>query len=60
MTDTNDSKDWGEEMDRPEHEQTYEAFLDYTNGASSSLPLFWSCFCSLCMAKALFWHTAVN
>ena len=30
MTDTNDSQDWGEEMDRPEHEHTYEAFLDYT------------------------------
>ena len=30
MTDTNDSKDWGEEMDRPEHEQTYDCLL-YTS-----------------------------
>tara|TARA_B100000963_G_scaffold289950_1_gene259609 strand:- start:531 stop:683 length:153 start_codon:yes stop_codon:yes gene_type:complete len=30
MTDTNDSQDWGSEMDRPEHEKTYEVFLDYT------------------------------
>lgn len=30
MTDTNDSQEWGDEMDRPEHEKTYEVFLDYT------------------------------
>ncbi len=30
MTDTNDSHDWGNEMDRPEHEKTYEVFLNYT------------------------------
>jgi hypothetical protein len=30
MTDTNDSQDWGDEMDRPEHEGTYEAFLDFS------------------------------
>ena len=26
MTDTNDSQEWGDEMDRPEHEKTYEVF----------------------------------
>ena len=30
MNDTNDSQEWGNEMDRPEHDKTYEAFLDYT------------------------------
>ncbi len=34
MTDTKDSaengQERGEEMDRPEHEKTYEVFLDYT------------------------------
>ncbi len=30
MTDTNGSHDWGNEMDRPEHEKTYEVFLNYT------------------------------
>ena len=30
MNDTNDSQEWGGEMDRPEHEKTYEVFLDYT------------------------------
>ena len=30
MTDTNDSQDCGNEMDRPEHEKTYVVFLDFT------------------------------
>ncbi|MCH1569124.1 MAG: aa3-type cytochrome c oxidase subunit IV [Parvibaculales bacterium] len=30
MTDTDESQDWGNEMDRPEHEKTYEAFLGYS------------------------------
>lgn len=34
MTENNDSQNWGEEMNRPEHEQTYEAFLGYTKWIS--------------------------
>lgn len=30
MSDANNSHDWSDEMDRPEHEQTYEAFLAYS------------------------------
>jgi len=30
MTDKTENQDWGEEMDRSEHEQTYDAFLAYT------------------------------
>lgn len=34
MTDKNESQNWGDEMNRPEHEQTYEAFLSYTKWVS--------------------------
>lgn len=30
MTDKLENQDWGDEMDRSEHEQTYDAFLTYT------------------------------
>ncbi len=30
MTDETNKQDWGDEMDRPEHEKTYQAFLDYS------------------------------
>lgn len=30
MTDQSDNQDWRDEMDRPEHEKTYQAFLDYS------------------------------
>lgn len=30
MSDNPSSQDWGKEMNRPEHEQTYEAFLNYS------------------------------
>lgn len=33
MADNNNSQNWGDEMDRPEHEQTYDAFLAYTKWA---------------------------
>ncbi len=34
MTDKNESQNWGDEMNRPEHEQTYDAFLAYTKWGS--------------------------
>lgn len=30
MTDETDKQEWRDEMDRPEHEKTYQAFLDYS------------------------------
>ena len=30
MSDKTENQDWGEEMDRSEHEQTYDDFLAYT------------------------------
>ena len=30
MNDQNDSHNWGDEMDRDEHETTYDAFLNYS------------------------------
>ena len=34
MSDDTNSQDWGEEMDRPEHETTYESFLAYSKWGS--------------------------
>lgn len=30
MSDETNSQDWGDDMNRPEHESTYESFLTYT------------------------------
>lgn len=30
MSDPNNTQDWNDVMDRPEHEKTYDAFLAYT------------------------------
>jgi hypothetical protein len=30
MSKNEQSQDWGQEMDRSEHEETYEAFLNYS------------------------------
>jgi hypothetical protein len=30
MSDETNSQDWGDDMNRPEHESTYESFLSYT------------------------------
>ncbi len=30
MSDDTNGQDWGEEMNRPEHETTYESFLAYS------------------------------
>jgi hypothetical protein len=34
MSDANNGQDWSDEMDRPEHEQTYENFLAYSKWTS--------------------------
>ena len=34
MNDQNDSHNWGDEMDRDEHETTYDAFLNYSKWGS--------------------------
>ena len=34
MNDQNDNHNWGDEMDRDEHETTYDAFLNYSKWGS--------------------------
>ena len=34
MSDDQNAQEWGGEMNRPEHENTYEAFLSYTKWTS--------------------------
>ncbi len=34
MTDESNNQEWRDEMDRPEHEKTYEAFLNYSKWGS--------------------------
>lgn len=34
MTEQTENQQWRDEMDRPEHEKTYQAFLDYSKWGS--------------------------
>jgi hypothetical protein len=34
MNDQNDSHNWGDDMDRDEHEATYDAFINYSKWGS--------------------------
>lgn len=39
MTENNSKQDWRDEMDRPEHEKTYQAFLDYSKWGTIAVGL---------------------
>ncbi|MBT7641485.1 MAG: aa3-type cytochrome c oxidase subunit IV [Rhodobiaceae bacterium] len=39
MSDDTNSQEWGEEMNRPEHESTYESFLTYSKWGSIGVAL---------------------